>query len=128
MNITGIRPYETVGYFGKVNSLADLNKESNVAVAENNTKPNGVDLAARARQTETSYDFAKKYEPNKSYSMKGSEADLSSLDKVRKPMNTKDEAISQYKEYAGNNNDTAEAVRRAKDAAKQELENFSIAL
>lgn len=118
MNITGIRPYEAVGYYGKINNEVNVASEAK-ELKDTSVKSTGVDLAARARQTETSYDFAKKYEPDKVYSMKGSEVDITKLDIMNSvPKARKDEAIAQFKEF----------VPAAEEKAGRQLENFDIAL
>ena len=119
MNITGIRPYESVGLYGKINSVGNVSVANNAEeLKDNSVKANGVDLAARARQTETSYDFAKKYEPDKTYSMKGSEVDITKLDVMNTvPVSRKDEALAQYKEFV--------PAKAAENTGRQ-LENFEI--
>ncbi|MBQ9341425.1 MAG: hypothetical protein IJK13_02415 [Lachnospiraceae bacterium] len=119
MNITGIRPYESVGIYGQINNIANNNTVNTVdEIKDNSVKTNGVDLAARARQTETSYDFAKKYEPDKTYSMKGSEVDITKLDVMNTvPVSRKDEALAQYKEFV--------PAKAAENTGRQ-LENFEI--
>ncbi|MCR5375045.1 MAG: hypothetical protein K6E39_06760 [Lachnospiraceae bacterium] len=117
MNITGIRPYEAVGYIGKINNEANVVTTSE-ELKNTSVKANGVDLEARARQTETSYDFAKKYEPDKRYSMKGSEVDITKLDVMNTvPKARKDEAIAQFKEFV---------PTAAAEKTERQLENFDI--
>ena len=83
MNITGIRPYEAIGLYS--NRIERKDMTADVASMEVEAeKPSASEKAedyiqARSRQRETSFDYAKKYEPNVTYSMKGKDSDLSTL-------------------------------------------------
>jgi len=112
MNISGIRPFEAIGYYNKnINSVSSIETGAEVLNAgefiedgrgELSTNEY-VDSNPRQHQTETAYDFAKLYKPDVTYSLKGADSDLASLDKPAKSYEApKDSVLSQYKTFVGN--------------------------
>lgn len=111
MNISGIRP--TIGFY-------DYNEIKNTeAVAATGgvvqqpveqtaeTKADRSQVQERtpeteAKQTFGAYDYAAQYNPNATYSLKGTESDIRSLD-VEKAVSDmqKDEVIHQYQYFVG---------------------------
>lgn len=136
MNITGIRPYEAVGFYANRIESADaavksvniepgqyLNDGSQAGSFSAESSPF---LSERAvRQNETSYDFALRYDPAARYELKGSESDLASLDYVNEvPKAHKDEVLRQYQMFVGSKSN--EQVQRDAQNSSRMLENFAL--
>ena len=111
MNISGIRP--TIGFYDyneikKTEAVAAENavtRQPVEQVAESQTdKPQVQERTPEieAKQTFGAYDYAAQYNPNATYSLKGAESDIHSLD-VEKAVSDmqKDEVIHQYQYFVG---------------------------
>ncbi|MCR4956477.1 MAG: hypothetical protein K6A30_07315 [Lachnospiraceae bacterium] len=101
MNITGIRPYEAMGYYNnRIESKdAPLNQE---VLSQDDYLEEAEVERARANQTQTAYDYAKQYNPEASYEMKGADSDLKSLDVINEvPKAHRDDALRQYQTFVG---------------------------
>ena len=127
MNITGIRPYEAIGLYS--NRIERKDMTADVASMEVEAeKPSASEKAedytqARSRQRETSFDYAKKYEPNVTYSMKGKDSDLSTLDRITElPKAHKDDALKQYQFFVGGKN----REMRMQSIPTKDLEDFTL--
>lgn len=136
MNITGIRPYEAVGFYANRIENADLSVKSvNIEPGEylnggseagSFSGESSPYLNGRAvQQNETSYDFAQKYDPTARYELKGSESDLASLDYLNEvPKAHKDEVLKQYQMFVGNRSE--EKVQQDVQDSSRMLENFTL--
>ena len=103
MNITGIRPYEAIGYYN--------NRIESKAVETDRTVPAGYLMEEqsapyleepRSNQKETAYDYAQKYDATATYELKGKDSNLSSLDrKTELPKAYRDDALRQYQVFVG---------------------------
>ena len=111
MNISGIRP--TIGFYdyNEIKKTETVAAESVAAsqpagqVAENQPEKSPVQgrtPETEAKQTFGAYDYAAQYNPNATYSLKGAESDIHSLD-VEKAVSDmqKDEVIHQYQYFVG---------------------------
>lgn len=81
-------------------------------------------VSPRRAQTETAFSYAKKYEPDKTYEMKGSESSLEDLDTEQVISDTKkDQLLHQYQFFVGTR-------QRVKEPAENQMiypyENFNI--
>lgn len=137
MNISGIRP---ISGFYDYNSINTRAVESSPVVAdekvtsgaqavvdkpvESVSKVSDEDInKAKAKQTFGAYDYASQYKPNQTYSMKGADSDIKSLD-VEKAVNDmqKDSVLHQYQYFVGDTNgDVA-----ASTASIRGAENFTL--
>lgn len=118
MNISGIRPvdgfydYNSILNNSSVSPVGDSNldeiRPSHQVEQEVDNKPaitqEEID-AARAKQTFGAYDYANQYDPSATYSLKGKDSELKSLD-VEKAISDmqKDQAIHQYQYFVGHQN------------------------
>jgi len=131
MNISGIRP--TIGFYDyndirakQVERLAEVATPVEPVAKVTEQKAEDVEAsiqAARARQTFGAYDYAKQYDSRETYSLKGADSDLMSLD-VTKAVDDmhKDSAIQQYQYFVGNkDSQTAEVTASIRGA-----ENFTL--
>ena len=111
MNISGIRP--TIGFYdyNEIKKTEAVAAESVAAsqpagqVAENQPEKSPVQgrtPETEAKQTFGAYDYAAQYNPKATYSLKGAESDIHSLD-VEKAVSDmqKDEVIHQYQYFVG---------------------------
>ncbi len=123
MNITGIRPYEAIGYYSNKIERKDALVETTVEAQSPYLEEPSYLEESRPEQRETSYDYAKKYNPDATYEMKGADSDLSSLDKVTElPKEHKDDALRQYQVFVGGRNrETQQNL-----APARQLENFGL--
>lgn len=128
MNISGIRPFEAIGYYTNVNRVNGQEAVvAKVQGAEQQAKEQPKQqVFERPEQKETAVEFAKKYDPKAKYDLKGADSDINSLDKMTElPKAHKDEALKQYQTFVGGR--TKAPVQPEKTAApKAELENFNL--
>ncbi|MCR5580850.1 MAG: hypothetical protein K6F66_04615 [Pseudobutyrivibrio sp.] len=130
MNISGIRP--SVGFYDE-KSLRII-PEYNIEETGNNAKTTNenttieasitqeeIDMA-RKGQTFGSYEFAGQFNPNETYSMKGADSDIKSLD-VEKAVSDMelDTAIQQYQYFVKGPADTS-----AQPLPPDNMEDFSL--
>ncbi|MDD6195040.1 MAG: hypothetical protein PUB19_09095 [Lachnospiraceae bacterium] len=110
MNISGIRPVS--GYYD-YNEIKRTDQISTLQTPEISTSdagrqeteitaPEGRSAEVESRQTFGAYDYASQYNPDATYSLKGAESDIRSLD-VEKAISDmrKDEVIHQYQYFVG---------------------------
>lgn len=120
MNISGIRPSE--GFYSynsiRVNELRNSQiMSSKQAVDDTASQQSIADdtadyEAARARQSFTSLDYAKTYDSNASYELKGADSDISTLDVAKAVSDLdKDKVLQQYQRLS--------AVRMASLCSRQ---------
>ena len=129
MNISGIRPFEAIGYYSNINRV---NGQESVAVKpvaaeQEKQQPKQQQVFERPEQKENAYEFAKKYDPDATYDLKGADSDIKSLDKVTEmPKAHKDEALRQYQTFVGGRTKVAAQSPANKSTATVELENFNL--
>lgn len=125
MNISGIRP--SVGFYD-YQSISDENirvAQENGSVAENTTPAQAevsnaqTDVDVAKQQTFGAYDYARQYNPDAVYEMKGADSDIRSLD-VEKAVSDmqKDAVLHQYQYFVGqdlNAAAVAPSIRGAED-------------
>ncbi len=129
MNISGIRP--SVGFYDyneikRPDLTPDVRVLDDTAHADVNVVhrqpqiPVERSQEVEARQTFGAYDYASQYNPEATYSLKGEESDIHSLD-VEKAISDmrKDEVIHQYQYFVGQemgtNTSPASAMRGVED-------------
>ena len=130
MNISGIRP--SLGGFDynsiKIQQSAASQVQSAPAGAEQNQsqKPEVSEqeiAQARSRQTYNSGDFAQEYDGNKSYSLKGVDSDIRSLDMEKAISDMqKDQMLHQYQYFVG---ESANSAATEQIASIRGAENFN---
>ena len=81
--------------------------------------------AARARQSFTSLDYAKAYDSNASYELKGADSDISSLDVTKAVSDLdKDKVLQQYQHFVGSADGTVMQQAALNEQINRETENF----
>ena len=132
MNISGIRPYAGFYEYNSI-KLHELRLQQVAQAGGTGTETDAGGHAsqsvddyadARSRQTYGAADYAKEYNPDASYEMKGADSDLSSLD-VEKAISglEKDQVLQQYQFFVG----TEETKPNTGGSlAVRESENFNI--
>lgn len=130
MNVSGIRP---ISGFYKVHSTSQVSNPEAISdlatqAAEADINTSVDNSESRAKQTFKASDLAQQYDSRQTYSMKGNDSDLRTLD-VEKAISDmqKDSALQQYQYFVGNsvasdgannnNNNNSENTQR-------QLENF----
>lgn len=111
MNISGIRP--SLGFYSYNSIKIDELRNQQLAVTAQEQAPiqeesTGYKDQLPVEQNFTSYDYAKSYQPDETYELKGAESDISKLD-VEKTMSDleKDKVLEQYQYFVG---DQAHAI------------------
>lgn len=111
MNISGIRP--SLGFYSYNSIKIDELRNQQLAVTAQGQAPmqeesTGYKDQLPVEQNFTSYDYAKSYQPDETYELKGAESDISKLD-VEKTMSDleKDKVLEQYQYFVG---DQAHAI------------------
>lgn len=111
MNISGIRP--SLGFYSYNSIKIDELRNQQLAVTAREQAPmqeesTGYKDQLPVEQNFTSYDYAKSYQPDETYELKGAESDISKLD-VEKTMSDleKDKVLEQYQYFVG---DQAHAI------------------
>ncbi len=128
MNISGIRP--SAGFYN-YNEIAKVAEQTTAPETENVSANQASEEAAvvtgrtpetEAKQTFGAYDYASQYNSDATYSLKGADSDIRSLD-VEKAVSDmrKDEVLHQYQYFVGDSPSaevaaaTASSVRGAED-------------
>ena len=128
MNISGIRPVSGYYDYNEIKRTQQISTPetpevvtSDVKEGENQaTVPLERNAEVEAQQTFGAYDYASQYNPDATYSLKGAESDIRSLD-VEKAISDmrKDEVIHQYQYFVGQdlgaNVSQASSIRGAED-------------
>lgn len=111
MNISGIRP--SLGFYSYNSIKIDELRNQQLAVTAQEQAPmqeesTGYKDQLPVEQNFTSYDYAKSYQPDETYELKGAESDISKLD-VERTMSDleKDKVLEQYQYFVG---DQAHAI------------------
>lgn len=111
MNISGIRP--SLGFYSYNSIKIDELRNQQLAVTAQEQAPMQEESTGHkdqlpVEQNFTSYDYAKSYQPDETYELKGAESDISKLD-VEKTMSDleKDKVLEQYQYFVG---DQAHAI------------------
>ena len=111
MNISGIRP--SLGFYSYNSIKIDELRNQQLAVTAQEQAPmqeesTGYKDQLPVEQNFTNYDYAKSYQPDETYELKGAESDISKLD-VEKTMSDleKDKVLEQYQYFVG---DQAHAI------------------
>ena len=105
MNISGIRP--SLGFYSYNSIKIDELRNQQLAVTAQEQAPmqeesTGYKDQLPVEQNFTSYDYAKSYQPDETYELKGAESYISKLD-VEKTMSDleKDKVLEQYQYFVG---------------------------
>jgi len=129
MNISGIRPFEAIGYYSNVNRIKGQEALANGVNAkgdypeEQQGQPQQ-EPVVRPEQKENAFEFAKKYDPEATYELKGKDSDITKLDKMAElPKAHKDEALKQYQVFVGGR---AKSALQTAQAPEKVLENFNL--
>lgn len=137
MNISGIRPSE--GFYSynsiRVNELRNSqimsskqavdDTASQQSIADDTADDTADYEAARARQSFTSLDYAKTYDSNASYELKGADSDISTLDVTKAVSDLdKDKVLQQYQRFVGSADVTVMQQAALNEQINRETENF----
>lgn len=134
MNVSGIRPY--AGFYDynsiKTNELRSRQlsqaKDETLEVQNNPAVQDNPVAEATPKQDFTSFDYSKKYEPNKNYDLKGVDSDIYNLDTQKAISDLdKDQVLKQYQYFVGDKNQAV--VNKAMNPAEKIYrsgENFSL--
>ena len=130
MNISGIRP--SLGGFDYNSiriqqSMANQVQNAPASTSEQQNQQPAVSeqeiAQARSRQTYNSGDFAKEFDGNKSYDLKGADSDIRSLDMEKAISDMqKDQMLHQYQYFVG---ESANNAANEQVAAIRGAENFN---
>lgn len=110
MNISGIRPVSGYHDYNEIKRTEQIPAIETPEVVTSRVKAEELEVSApkerstevEAQQTFGAYDYASQYNPDATYSLKGAESDIHSLDgeKAISDMR-KDEVIHQYQYFVG---------------------------
>ena len=130
MNISGIRPSE--GFYSynsiRVNELRNSQiMSSKQAVDDTASQQSIADdtadyEAARARQSFTSLDYAKTYDSNASYELKGADSDISTLDVAKAVSDLDKDKVLQH--FVGSADGMVMQQAALNEQINRETENF----
>ena len=123
MNISGIRPAAEI-YEYKITKEKEP-REVQAEQSEVNLTPGERTVQTRREnQTETAFSYAQKYEPDRTYEMKGADSSLETLDMERAISDMKkDQLLQQYQFFVGSSRQAEEQVT---DTILYPYENFEI--
>ena len=84
MNVSGIRPFEAIGYYSNVNRVNGqeaVAAKAQVAQQQVKEEPKQQEqqVFERPQQKENAVEFAKKYNPKATYELKGADSDITSV-------------------------------------------------
>lgn len=108
MNISGMRPYEGFYEYNSIKAVALRSQQ--IAAVQNasgdeelsgGSQPQGQTQTKRP-QTYNAFDYAKEYQPDETYELKGADSDLAGLD-MQKAISDmeKDQVLQQYQYFVG---------------------------
>lgn len=128
MNISGIRP--SLGFYSYNSIKIDELRNQQLAVTAQEQAPmqeesTGYKDQLPVEQNFTSYDYAKSYQPDETYELKGAESDISKLD-VEKTMSDleKDKVLEQYQYFVGDHVHAIAVDMNAENKIPRSGENF----
>ncbi len=121
MNISGIRASAGFYEYNDIKSSELRGQQIQQAKAQEQEQ---LPEEAQSVQNFTSYDYAKQYEPEATYEMKGADSDIALLD-VEKVLSDvqKDVVLQQYQFFVGESENQTKSVR---DTSVDFGENFTI--
>ncbi len=128
MNISGIRP--SVGFYSYNSIKIDELRNQQLAVTAQEQAPKQDENLSHneqlpVEQNFTSYDYAKGYQPDETYELKGADSDITKLD-VEKTMSDlkKDKVLEQYHYFVGNQAHAIAADMNNENKIPRSGENF----
>ena len=123
MNISGIRASAGFYEYNDIKSSELRGQQIQQAKAQEQEQEQ-LPEEAQSVQNFTSYDYAKQYEPEATYEMKGADSDIALLD-VEKVLSDvqKDVVLQQYQFFVGKSENQTKSVR---DTSVDFGENFTI--
>ena len=97
MNISGMRPYEGFYEYNSIKAVALRSQQ--IAAVQN---ASGDETQTKRPQTYNAFDYAKEYQPDETYELKGADSDLAGLD-MQKAISDmeKDQVLQQYQYFVG---------------------------
>ena len=98
MNISGMRPYEGFYEYNSIKAVALRSQQ--IAAVQNASGDEK--LSGGSQQTYNAFDYAKEYQPDETYELKGADSDLAGLD-MQKAISDmeKDQVLQQYQYFVG---------------------------
>ncbi len=128
MNISGIRP--SVGFYSYNSIKIDELRNQQLAVTAQEQAPKQDENLSRneqlpVEQNFTSYDYAKGYQPDETYELKGADSDITKLD-VEKILSDleKDKVLEQYQYFVGDQAHVIAADMNTDNKIPRSGENF----
>lgn len=128
MNISGIRP--SVGFYSYNSIKIDELRNQQLAVTAQEQAPKQDENLSRneqlpVEQNFTSYDYAKGYQPDETYELKGADSDITKLD-VEKTLSDleKDKVLEQYQYFVGDQAHVIAADMNTDNKIPRSGENF----
>lgn len=130
MNISGIRPYMGYYDYNSIQSVTQSAKAEQVAPVEPQASSSQQTPQVErdyAAQTFGAADYAKQYQPDAVYDMKGTDSDIRSLD-VEQALSDmqKDQVLQQYQFFVGESQGSVRAAAETGAASVRAMENFSL--
>lgn len=108
MNISGMRPYEGFYEYNSIKAVALRSQQ--IAAVQNASGDEGLSGGSQPQgqtqtkrpQTYNAFDYAKEYQPDETYELKGADSDLAGLD-MQKAISDmeKDQVLQQYQYFVG---------------------------
>lgn len=128
MNISGIRP--SLGFYSYNSIKIDELRNQQLAVTAQENAPKQEENLSHneqlpVEQNFTSYDYAKGYQPNETYELKGADSDITKLD-VEKTLSdlAKDKVLEQYQYFVGDQARAIAADMNTENKISRSGENF----
>lgn len=128
MNISGIRP--SVGFYSYNSIKIDELRNQQLAVTAQEQAPKqdenlSYNEQLPVEQNFTSYDYAKGYQPDETYELKGADSDITKLD-VEKTLSDleKDKVLEQYQYFVGDQAQVIAADMNTDNKIPRSGENF----
>jgi hypothetical protein len=129
MNVSGIRPYEGFYQYNsiKLNEIRNRQMQENTPEQEQEPKIESQALeSAPLNQSFGSYDFAQLYQADDTFTLKGIDSDLGSLDAEKAVSDLdKDQILQQYQYFVGDRQ-TAAGQQAQTENILRTGENFSL--
>lgn len=128
MNISGIRP--SLGFYSYNSIKIDELRNQQLAVTAQENAPKQEENLSHneqlpVEQNFTSYDYAKGYQPDETYELKGADSDITKLD-VEKTLSdlAKDKVLEQYQYFVGDQARAIAADMNTENKISRSGENF----
>lgn len=125
MIISGMRPYAGFYTYNSIKSGETVQQMQTTAQPQPNEQQ--MPEQASEKQAYTSFDYAKEYQPNASYELKGADSDLANLD-MQKAISDmkKDGVLQQYQYFVGTQDFAVKRTPTETAVSMRSGEDFSL--